>query len=282
VPDRRTHRGPHPEDVRLFAPEVHAALHRATADLCWLFSRGYAHESSLKLVGDRYGLVARQRIAVARCACSDAEATRRRAHQVDAGSLCCQPLVLDGYNVLTPVEAALAGGVLLLARDGTYRDMASMHGSYRKVAETLPALQLLGRTTADLGVAECLWLLDRPVSNSGRLKGVIEGIAAENGWAWRVELVPDPDAVLIDPASVGAAVAPVGAAVALPPQPIVATADSVILDHCRAWFNLARETVARHVPAANVVHLVGPFPESSPPRLGEGLGVRASGAASQE
>jgi hypothetical protein len=271
VPDRRTHRGPHPEDVRLFAPEVHAVLRQATADLCWLFSRGYAHESSLKLVGDRYGLVARQRIAVARCACSDAEATRRRAHQVDAGSLRRRPLLLDGYNVLTTIEAALAGGVLLLSRDGAYRDMASMHGSYRKVAETVPALQLLGRTTADLGVAECLWLLDRPVSNSGRLKGIIEGMAAENGWAWRVELVPDPDALLIDPArvvesvtavggyapTVGAAVVPVGAAVALPPQPVVATADSMILDHCRAWFNLARETVARHVPAANVVELVG-------------------------
>jgi len=40
--------------------------------------------------------------------------------------------------------------VILAARDGAYRDMASMHGSYRKVAETLPALELLGRTIAAL------------------------------------------------------------------------------------------------------------------------------------
>ena len=38
--------------------------------------------------------------------------------------------------MLTTIEAALAGGVILAARDGAYRDMASMHGSYRKVAET--------------------------------------------------------------------------------------------------------------------------------------------------
>ena len=71
---------------------------------------------------------------------------RRQAHQVGAEQLPGATLWLDGYNVLTTIEAALAGGVILAARDGAYRDMASMHGSYRKVAETLPALDLLGRT----------------------------------------------------------------------------------------------------------------------------------------
>ena len=100
--------------------------------------------------------------------------------------------------MLTTIEAALGGGVLLVACDGTFRDMASMHGSYRKVAETLPALELLGRMIADLGVTESVWYLDRPVSNSGRLKGIMEQLAAERGWAWRVELVDDPDAVLTE------------------------------------------------------------------------------------
>ena len=34
---------------------------------------------------------------------------------------------------------------------------------------------------------------------------------------------------------------------------IVATADSIILDRCREWFNLARETVIHHVPDACVL-----------------------------
>ncbi len=117
---------------------------------------------------------------------------RRQAHQVGAEQLPGATLWLDGYNVLTTIEAALAGGVILAARDGAYRDMASMHGSYRKVAETLPALDLLGRTIAACGVAECRWLLDQPVSNSGRLKGIIEEMAAARGWPWRAELVPNP------------------------------------------------------------------------------------------
>jgi len=132
--------------------------------------------------------------------------------------------------------------------------MASMHGSYRKVAETLPALKLLGEILTACGVAECRWLLDQPVSNSGRLKKVMEEAAAKHGWPWHVELTPNPDRILANPASgaIGVAVA-----VELPPQPkvVVATADSAILDRCPAWFNLARETIVRHIPDAWVLTL---------------------------
>jgi hypothetical protein len=240
VPDRRKHRGPHPEDARLFAPAMLPVLRQATADLCWLLSRGYADRSALKLVGDRYDLIARQRTAVGRCACGDAQAARRQDRRIGPEGLAGRTLWLDGYNVLTTVESALAGGFVLAARDGAYRDMASMHGSYRKVAETLPALELLGRTTEALAVGQCLWYLDRPVSNSGRLKRLIEEAAAARGWPWRVKLVGDPDALLAET------------------DQIVATADSAILDRCGAWLNLARETVARHVPEARVLHLGEP------------------------
>ena len=49
---------------------------------------------------------------------------------------------------------------------------------------------------ADLRLAECRWWLDSPVFNSGRLKGIILGVAAETGWPWQVELVTNPDRVL--------------------------------------------------------------------------------------
>jgi len=237
LPDTRTHRGPHPDDARLFAAEARPTLRRAADELAWLLSRGYVNPSALKLVGDRHRLTARQRTAVERSTCSDADRARREAHRVDAREVQGRPLRLDGYNVLTTIEAALGGGVILAGRDGAYRDMASMHGSYRKVAETRPALELLGRVLAVLAPSDVLWYLDRPVSNSGRLKKIIEGLAAERAWPWSVELVPDPDALLAET-----------------PE-IVATADSVILDRCRAWCNLARETITRHVPEAEVVEL---------------------------
>ena len=235
--DSRTHRGPHPEDARLFDAAAVGRLREATGDLCWLLSRGYVTPSALKLVGDRHRLTARQRTAVARCACSDADLIRRRERRVAAETLKGRPLWVDGYNVLTTVEAALAGGVILAARDGTYRDMASMHGSYRKVAETLPALELIGGAVFSLSLSQCVWYLDRPVSNSGRLKQIILSTSSENGWPWRVELVADPDAILCEA------------------ECTVATADSGILDRCKSWFNLARNVVSENVADAWVLEL---------------------------
>ncbi|MBN1395229.1 MAG: DUF434 domain-containing protein [Pirellulales bacterium] len=262
MPDRRAHRGPHPEDARLFDAAAVEKLRAAAGNFCWLLDRGYAHDSALKLVGDRHGLVARQRTAVSRCCCTAAEAASRRRREVGIEKLAGAALWIDGYNVLTTVEAALAGGVILAARDGAYRDMASMHGSYRKVAETIPALELLGRTLEDARLGECRWLFDRPVSNSGRLKGIADELAAARGWPWRVELVADPDALLSELATDGVFAEPVGVAVKLPPQQTApqqfiyaATADSAILDRCPGWFNLARETLCRHVGQARVLSL---------------------------
>lgn len=237
MPDTRTHRGPHPEDGRLFAEAALPLLQAAVDDLCWLLDREYAPESSLKLVGDRYALVARQRVAVARCACSEICRQSRRQRMAAPSEVAGQSLWLDGYNVLTTVEAALAGGVVLAARDGTYRDMASMHGSYRKVAETLPAIERIGRILARLGPSECVWHLDRPVSNSGRLRVILLEAAEAAGWPWRVELVADPDPILTASES------------------IVATADSGILNSCGRWLNLARLVVDAEVDQAWVVEL---------------------------
>ncbi len=237
VPDKRTHRGAHPEDEYLFHSNMWPTLRAASGDLCWLLSHGYASPSSLKLVGDRYSLTKRQRIAVGRCACAGEAAARRQQCRVEPEQLAGRQLWIDGYNVLTSIEAALAGGVILAARDGCYRDMASVHGSYRKVEETIPALRLLGEQLEQWNIGPCRWLLDSPVSNSGRLKAIITDVAAQSGWNWDVELVHNPDTILATS------------------EHVVATSDSVILDQCRQWLNLARAVITRHVPDANVVDL---------------------------
>lgn len=237
MPDKRTHRGPHPEDAKLFAPPIWPTLRKAVADLSWLLSGGYADTSALKLVGDRYNLTQRQRMAVMRCACSDFALVRRQSHELSRDDVAGQTLLLDGYNVLTTIEAGLAGGVIIVGRDGCYRDLASMHGTFRKVTETVPAIELVGRVLAELGVRDCIWYLDRPVSNSGRLKETLLQVASQNQREWQVKLVNNPDAVLI--AS----------------DVIVATADSVILDQCARWFNLARLVTMSSLPDAWVVGL---------------------------
>lgn len=239
LPDKRAHRGPNPEDAESFAPAVHDRLRRAVADYSWLLGRGYREPSALKLVGDRFLLTQRQRMAVMRCACSDEARVRRREHQVSPETVRGERLLLDGYNVLTTVEAALAGGVVLLARDGCYRDLASMHGTFRAVEETLPALRVIGKELRRLRVGGCTWYLDSPVSNSGRLKGRMVELAREEAWDWQVELVPNPDAVLSTAGE------------------IIVSADSVVLDRCGRWFNLAGELVGGVLAPARVVDLSG-------------------------
>jgi hypothetical protein len=237
VPDKRHHRGPHPDDAVLFAPEMLPLLQSAVSDLSWLLSRGYASVSTIKIVGDRYALRERQRVAVARSACSDEARERRKRSQVELTQVAGRCLFIDGYNVLTTIEAALAGGVILHARDGAYRDMASVHGTWRKVQETVPAAELIGEFLSELRVTSAVWQLDRPVSNSGRLKTILEQIAAAHGWNWEVRLVPDPDKILRDT------------------DQLVATADSGILDECGRRLNLARAAVERRVPNARVIEL---------------------------
>lgn len=237
MPDQRRHRGPHPQDPELFGESSLTRLRHATSDLSWLLSRGYAIPSSLKLVGDRYALTARQRLAVSRSACSDDAAARRARHRVESVDLQLCELWIDGYNVLTSVEAALAGGVILHGQDSCFRDMASMHGSYRRVEETIPAIDQIGRHLESRGVQVSHWLLDRPVSNSGRLKQWLLERSTSHGWKWEVELVPDPDPILC--------VCP----------HLVASADSQILDKADQWTNLARDVIETQLPNSWVVNL---------------------------
>jgi hypothetical protein len=237
MPDHRQHRGPHPDDRTAFAAEFVPVLRSAVRDLSWLLARGYAAPSSLKLVGDRYELTARQRTAVSRCTCTPAQAARRGEHRIDPADLAGRELWIDGYNILTSIEAALSGGVLLRGMDGCIRDLASMHGSYRKVEETVPAIHHIGRQLAEFNVGPCRWLLDQPVSNSGRLRSILLEIARELTWSWEIDLVPDPDPLLSN-ASV-----------------CVATADSEILNHAQTWLNLVDLLVRERLPNAWLIDL---------------------------
>jgi hypothetical protein len=233
VPDTRKHRGPGPQDADWFGPAARPALASAVNDLSWLLSRGYAEPSSLKLVGDRYRLVERQRIAVLRSACSDAARAARASRRVDHRALGGRPLRIDGFNLTLTLESALGGGVIVGGRDGCFRDLASVHGTYRRVEETQPALELAARWLAEWGAGPCTWLLDAPVSNSGRLAALIRAVNAD----WSAEVVQNPDTLLSRPGD------------------LVVTADSAILDRGGEWVNLARAVVEAGVPGAFVVDL---------------------------
>ena len=216
--NRQRHRGRHPKDDVIFAQKCLPKLRKAVFDLCFLFSRGYNDTAACKVVGDRYQLTSRQRAAILRSSC--AEQSVRLRHEKKAQAIWGKTLCLDGYNILITVETMLSGGLLFCGADGCIRDLASVHGSYRKVEETVPALKTIGETLVGLGVKEAHWYFDSPVSNSGRLASLLRELAAKKEWPWVIEVVRSPDAVLKESLQ------------------IITTSDGVVLDECHQWFDL--------------------------------------------
>ena len=125
----------------------------------------------------------------------------------------------------------------MLCRDGCVRDLSSVHGSYRAVEETERAILLIGDVLATLQPAAAGWLLDKPISNSGRLAERIRNLAAERGWPWRVELVFNPDAEIARSAA------------------IAVTSDSNVLDRAARWVNLGRDLIEARLPDSWVIDL---------------------------
>jgi hypothetical protein len=221
LPDTRTHRGANPQDGKLFAAEKIPTLRAALEDYSLLLTRGYAEHSALKLVGDRFELNQRQRIAIMRSACSDQQLELRRKHRIEAENAIGKPLVIDGYNLLITTEAALAGAPIFICRDGCLRDICGLHGTYRRVQETLPAAKIIGDYLSELALSQIKWLFDSPVSNSGRLKTALLEFAGKNKWGWQIELSMNPDKELIKS------------------DAVVASSDSIVLDGCQQWLNLS-------------------------------------------
>ena len=245
MPDTRSRRGPHPKDQDLFSARWVPVLRAAVDDLSWLLSRGYSDKASLKLVGDRYCLRDRQRKALQRCVASEGACIERRQKELPVAALNGETLVIDGYNVLLTIEAALCGGLLLLARDGVMRDLAAMSAHYRRVDSTRVAIELLADFVTQAGCLQVVWYLDRPVSNSGRLKRLILATVENRIPPWRVDLTDRTDRLLIHSPHV------------------VASADSAVLDGCRRWFNLARAVVESATPSAWILDFEERTDESS-------------------
>jgi hypothetical protein len=162
---------------------------------------------------------------------------RRRATRLSVEAVQAEPLVIDGFNLIITIEAALSGGVLLRCRDGCLRDLSSVHGSYRSVDETETAIRLIGESLERLQAGPAVWFLDKPVSNSGRLAGHIMDLSGQRGWQWDVKLVMNPDVAISS-----------GGQLSI-------TSDSVMLDRASRWVNFSRYLVGVELPSAWIVDL---------------------------
>ena len=155
---------------------------------------------------------------------------------------CLQPeelankeVVLDGFNVLIMLESALSKAYLFKGLDGCYRDLSSVHGTYKKVQQTDKAIHLIADFLQTYKVKKATWIFDKPVSNSGRLKTMLREIAEANKYNWEIILDNNPDKFIAESGQ------------------IAISSDAWILDHATTWCNMVRHIVDDHIPQKNVV-----------------------------
>ena len=194
-------------------------------------------KGALKLVGDRYTLTDRQRLAISRTACSDQSKERRAQTLISTDGVAGKDLIVDGFNLIITMEAALSGGLLMICRDDCIRDLSSVHGSYRSVDETERAIMLIGEAIETLQPMSVRWVLDRPISNSGRLAKRIRDAARQRQWNWNVEVVFNPDA------EISAS------------DRIVISSDSHVLDESARWLNFNRFLIDKQLDQSWLIDL---------------------------
>ncbi len=213
-------------DERDFSGDSLVLLRRASEDMYYLLNRGYPVESSARFVGDHYRLSERQRLALARTISPRERIISRKSREVE--DIQGETIYIDGFNVIIGLEIAFSGSMLFRCMDGAIRDLAGLHGSYKLIPQTDLAIKAMLKTLDSLGIGKAVIYLDKPISNSGRLKQKIFELAEDIGFELEVMTENAVDAILKT-------------------KPLVASGDAIILDECGQWFGLAERVIADHI-----------------------------------
>ncbi|SHN45769.1 DUF434 domain-containing protein [Chitinophaga sp. CF418] len=211
----------HPEDNTLFGTTAAKdTLRQGLEDMFYLLSRDYPPKASLALVGNRYNLIKRQLLALQGMSCSSQQFQQRKNKELLPEALKNKTIYIDGFNLLILLETVHSGGFVFKGLDGCYRDISSVHGTYKMMNQTGEVLVSIGDVLRRLEVEKVIWIFDAPISNSGKLKSFCYELAEKHQFSWEIYLENSPDKFLIGG------------------DKIVCSSDAWILDECAAWFNL--------------------------------------------
>ena len=153
----------------LKAPLEDQDLQEAARDFRYLLNRGYPRKRALELVGNRYQLSLNERHLLHRGVFSESDSTSRRQKVFPVKNLRNKKLAIDGHNVLITIEAGLAARPLVLADDGFVRDISGASGNFKRTSVTDVALQIILDVLKKTNPRHILFLLDAPISHSGKL-----------------------------------------------------------------------------------------------------------------
>ena len=212
-----TKRGYVPEDEVSFSEDALATLRTASRHICYLIDEGYDLVQAVTFVGNRFSLSERQRFAILRSISSKEQLKCRKAKELP--DISGGEVWIDGFNTIITLEVMLSGSPVFEGMDGTVRDLAGLHGTYRIIPETEKAVRMLFDVLKELKVGKVHILLDEPISNSGKLKVLIAEVAESCGVSPDIVLLKEVDKALWEKEN-------------------VISSDSIILDHCKSWVNI--------------------------------------------
>jgi len=201
--------------------EISPDLWKAAEDFRFLLNRGYPRDASLSLVGNRYNFESDHRHILRRGIFPASLAQERKNKKVTLEEIRGKAVAIDGHNCLITLESALKAKVILLADDAFIRDISGVSGTYRESPETTQALGLLIDLLIAAAPAEVLFLLDAPISGSGKLAARIRDLMAEHGLPGDAQAVKVPERVMVGY------------------QGIIATSDTALIDQSEQVFDLA-------------------------------------------
>lgn len=213
-------RGYVPTDEKEFNEKVMAKLKEAQKDIFMIINRNYPIKSVSTFVGNHYLLSERQRMALVR-AISSSDSLKIRAQKEVKELEENQTVYIDGFNIIITLEVALSKSTLLKCMDGTVRDLAGLRGTYRLIDKTDIAIDLIGKKLEELKINKAVFYLDRPVSNSGKLKTRILELLDKYSFSTDVEIVDNADKSLENLEN-------------------VISSDAIVIEKSKTWFNLAK------------------------------------------
>ncbi len=219
-------RGGGVNDGRDFSADSLMQLKKAAAHIRYLINEGYDIKSASVYVGNHFLLSERQRLALVRSISTDEQLLLRGNKECAAEALCGETVHIDGFNTIITLEIALCHSLLLECMDGTVRDLAGLRGTYRLIDKTKEAVGMIADTLEKCHVKKAVFYLDAPVSNSGRLKSLIASLWERRNMELDIQVIPDVDKILQE-------------------KSCVITADAIILDKCKSWFNLVSHCAGR-------------------------------------
>lgn len=170
---KNTRRGYLPEYEKLFKGENLNKLKEASKDLIYLLNRDYKLKHASKFVQEHYLLREEERLFLARYVATNEAVKSRKEKCIKQENLNGKEIFIDGFNAIIPMESLVSNSPLFLCMDGAVRDMANLKGSYHIIDKTETAIRLILDKLEELKIKKAHIYLDKPVSNSGRLKCLI-------------------------------------------------------------------------------------------------------------